>query len=449
MKPCLPHLRIPCRMVPVLAWGLAAFPLLSGCRGHAATAADLSAGQVTGQRVFAQASTGNDWLVAGESFDETHFSPLHDVNAQNVGKLSPAWFLDLPSAMGMASEPIEVDGVIYGSEPLSIVDAVDAETGKLIWRFDPHVARGVSSQNSYAVRVNRGVAVWDGKVYVATGDCRLFAIDAAAGRKLWDSEIRDPNWTGATGAPHVARGKVFIGYNGSDDESRGSLVAFDAQTGKLAYRFWTVPGNPSDGPESPALEQVMNTWHGKDYWKVGGGDAWESVTYDPETGYLLFGTAGAHAGEGDMPDKTPEGAKLYSGSILAIDPDTGKLEWYYQTSGKSLQTENFHTIVVADLMINGAKRHVAMTAPKNGFFYVLDATTGKLINGGPLVETRWAHSLDLETGRPVEAALANHNRYSQSDDSLEAGGVVNGVRVRAVWCRDVNSETWKGGHLWC
>jgi quinohemoprotein ethanol dehydrogenase len=428
MKACFHCFPARCRTPLVLASALALLPLLSGCKGHTASAANRGAGQVNEQRVLAQAPAGNDWLVAGENLDETHFSPLRDVDAQNVGKLSLAWSLDLSSAMGMASEPIEVDGVVYVSEPLSIVDAVDAATGKLIWRFDPHVARGVSTQNSYAVRVNRGVAVWDGKVYVATGDCRLFAIDAAQGKKLWDSQICDPNWTGATAAPHVARGKVFIGYNGSDDESRGSLVAFDAETGKQAYRFWTVPGNPSDGPESPAIQQVLNTWKGKDYWKVGGGAAWDAVTYDPQTGYVLFGTAGAHAGEGDMPDKTPEGAKLYSGSILAIDADTGKLEWYYQTSGKYLQTENFH-IILADLTINGAKRHVAMTAPKNGFFYVLDAKTGKLITGGPLVQTRWAHSLDLATGRPVEVG-ASQSGDSQSDDSLEAGGVVHGVPPR-------------------
>lgn len=391
-------------------------------KGHAASNANRGAGDVNEQRVFADAPTGNNWLVPGENFNETHFSPLQDINAHNVGKLSLAWSLDLDSAMGMAAEPIEVDGVIYVSEPLSIVDAVDAATGKVIWRYDPHVERGISTQNSYAVRVNRGVSVWEGKVYVATGDCRLFAIDAASGNKLWDSQICNPEWTGSTGAPHVARGKVFIGYNGSDDESRGSLVAFDATTGKEAYRFWTVPGNPAEGTESPALENILDTWKGKDYWKVGGGDAWDAITYDSQTNFILFGTAGAHAGEGDIPHKTPAGAKLYSGSIVAIDADTGKFEWYYQTSGKSLQTENFH-IILADLTINGQRHHVAMTAPKNGFFYMLDAKTGKLINGDPLVHTVWAHSLDLATGRPIEVPATSSEGNAQTEDSEEAGDV--------------------------
>lgn len=364
-----------------------------------------SAGNVTLRRVLDQTATSPDWMVAGRDFNETHFSPLKLVNDKNVSQLGLAWYLPIDSAMGMSSEPIEVDGTIYVTAPLDIVYAVNASTGKQIWRFDPQVERGVSTQNSYAVRVNRGVAVWEGAVYVATGDCRVFAIDAARGTKLWDSRVCDASWTGSTGAPHVADGKVFIGYNGSDDESRGSIVAFDAKTGKQAYRFWTVPGDPADGPESEALEEARKTWHGEEYWNVGGGDVWDAITYDPKTNLLLFGNAGAHGGEGSNPHPTPDGDKLYAGSIIAINPDTGKYVWHYQTSGQYHQTENFH-IIVADLVINGETRHVAMTAPKNGFFYVLDAATGKLIAGGPMVKTTWASSLDLSTGRPVESVPA-------------------------------------------
>lgn len=359
------------------------------------------AGDVDAARVLAQTDASPDWMVPGRDFNETHFSPLKQINDQNVKNLGLAWSLPIESALGLASEPLEVDGTIYVTAPLDIVYAVDAATGKQIWRFDPQVERGISTQNSYAVRVNRGAAVWDGDVYVATGDCRLFAINAATGNKIWDSQVCDPAWTGSTGAPHVAAGKVFIGYNGSDDESRGSIVAFDAKTGKQAYRFWTVPGDPADGPESAALEMARKTWQGKDYWQVGGGDVWDAITYDPTTNLLLFGNAGAHSGEGSNPHKTPGGEKLFSGSIVAINPDTGKYVWHFQTSGKYYQTENFH-IILADLVIDGQKRHVAMTAPKNGFFYVLDAQTGKLITGGPMVKTIWATSLDLKTGRPVE-----------------------------------------------
>ncbi|MBT9330133.1 PQQ-binding-like beta-propeller repeat protein [Paracidobacterium acidisoli] len=356
---------------------------------------------MTAERVLDQTAASPDWMVAGRGFGEQHFSPLKQINDQNVNSLGVAWYLPIDSAMGMSSEPIEVDGTLYVTAALDIVYAVNASTGKQIWRFDPKAERGVSTQNSYAVRVNRGVAVWEGKVYVATGDCRLFAVDAASGRQLWASQVCDPKWTGSTGAPHVARGKVFIGYNGSDDESRGSIVAFDAQTGKEAYRFWTVPGDPALGPEPAALEMARKTWQGPEYWKVGGGDVWDAITYDPQTNLIVFGNAGAHAGEGTRQHQTPAGDKLYAGSIVAINADTGQYVWHYQTSGKYHQTENFH-IIIADLVINGQKRHVAMTAPKNGFFYVLDATNGKLINGGPMVNTTWAHSLDLTTGRPVE-----------------------------------------------
>jgi len=378
-----------------------------------------SAGNVTLRRVLGQTPAGPDWLVPGRDLNETHFSPLKSINDQNAGQLGLAWFLPIASGVGLASEPIEVDGTIYLTAPLDIVYAVNAATGKVIWRFDPQVERGVSTQNSYAVRVNRGVSVWEGSVYVATGDCRLFAIDAAHGTRLWDSQICDPAWTGSTGAPHVARGRVFIGYNGSDDETRGSLVAFDAKTGKQVYRFWTVPGDPADGPETEELEAVRKTWAGTEYWKVGGGDVWDAITYDQQTNLLLFGNAGAHAGEGSNPHATPQGRKLYAGCIIAINPDTGKYVWHYQTSGKYHQTENFH-IIVADLVIDGKTRHVAMTAPKNGFFYVLDAATGKLITGGPMVKTTWAASLDVSTGRPVEfapvkgAASANPTRRREA-----------------------------------
>jgi glucose dehydrogenase len=196
------------------------------------------AGNVTAKRVLEQTDTSPDWLVPGRDFNEQHFSPLKQINDQNVKSLGLAWYLPIDSAMGMSSEPIEVDGTVYVTAPLDIVYAVDASSGKLLWRFDPEVERGVSTQNSYAVRVNRGAAVWEGAVYVATGDCRLFAIDAASGKKLWSSQVCDPAWTGSTGAPHVAGGKVFITYNGSDDETRLCLSKTSKRlSGRELYFF--------------------------------------------------------------------------------------------------------------------------------------------------------------------------------------------------------------------
>jgi quinohemoprotein ethanol dehydrogenase len=303
--------------------------------------------------------------------------------------------------MGVVAEPIVVDGVIYVSAPQSRVYAVDAVSGKVIWKFDPHVRLNMAINGSYSARVNAGVAVWEGKVYVGTGDCRLIAIDAAAGKQLWEATVCEPTQTGITGAPHIAKGKVLMGYNGSDDGVRGALAAYDANTGKEVWRFWTVPGDPSKPFETKALEMAAKTWFGKDSWKIGGGDAWTAITYDEPTGLVIFGTAGAGVDYGETAGIKVSGDKLFSGCIIALNADTGEYAWHYQTSSPALQTENNH-ILMADLTINGEKRHVAMTAPKNGFFYVLDAKTGKLISAKPLVKTVWASAYDLQTGKAIE-----------------------------------------------
>ena len=363
-------------------------------------------------RVLADASEGKDWMVDGGDFGERHFSPLKQISDSNVQDLGLAWWLDIPSPMGMAAEPIAVDGKIYVTDSLSRVYAVDAASGQLLWKFDPKIKLGMSTQNSYAARVNRGVAVWNGKVYVGTGDCRLVAIDAASGTQAWASRICDPAQTGTTGAPHVGKGKVFVGYNGADDEIRGSLVAFDAETGHEAWRFWTVPGNPANGFESKALERAAKTWNGKSWWKIGGGDVWDPITYDPVTGLVIFGTSRAGVGEGTDPrSDTPGGDKLYAGCIIAVNPENGEYVWHFQTSTQKFDTENFH-VIVTDLVINGEKRHVAMTAPKNGFFYVLDAKTGEFIAGNSLVKLPWATSLDAKTGRPVEIPGTEEKRWT-------------------------------------
>src|SRR5581483_8574206 len=197
-------------------------------------------GSVTEARVLAEAGAGNNWLVTGGDFGSSHFSPLKQITDQNVDKLGLAWSLDIDSPMGMANEPIVVDGVIYITASLDRVLAVDAASGKVLWKYDPHVRLNVM-RNSWASRTNRGVAVWEGKVFLGTGDCRMIALDAASGRQLWDSPICvDAKVTGTTGAPRVGGGLVYIGYNGSDTGVRGSVAAFDANTGKLAWRFWNV-----------------------------------------------------------------------------------------------------------------------------------------------------------------------------------------------------------------
>ena len=371
-------------------------------------------GNVTEARVAAEASGGTNWLLAGRDFNEQHFSPLKQITDKNIGKLGLAWATDIESPMGLATEPIAVDGIIYVSAPQSRVYAVDALSGKVRWRFDPKV-RLDRMRNSWAARSNRGLAVWNGKVYVGTGDCRVVAIDAASGTKAWESPVCDGSQTGITGAPHVAKGKVFIGYNGSDTGVRGSMVAFDAETGRQAWRFWTVPGDPAKGFESKALEMAAKTWSGDKWWEAGGGDVWDPITYDPATGLLIFGTAGATPEVlfGDNADKKVDGDRLFAGCIVAVDADTGQYRWHFQTSTRHFHNENMH-ILLADIVIGGEKRHVAMTAPKNGFFYVLDARDGSILAGKAIAKVRWTNAVDVTHGRPAEVALPADGRVPLS-----------------------------------
>jgi quinohemoprotein ethanol dehydrogenase len=371
-------------------------------------------GNVTEASAIAESARGNDWPVGGRDFNEQHFSPLKQITDKNIGKLGLAWAADIESAMGLATEPIVVDGVIYLSAPQSRVYAVDALSGKVLWKFDPKT-RLDRMRNSWAAHSNRGLAVWAGKVYVGTGDCRLVAIDAATGQKAWDAPVCDGAQTGITGAPHVGNGKVFIGYNGSDTGVRGSLVAFNATTGKEAWRFWTVPGDPANGFESKALEMAAKTWSGDKWWEVGGGDVWDPITYDPTTGLVIFGTAGAEPEVlfGDKADKKVGGDRLFSGCVIAVKADTGEYVWHYQTSAPDYHTENMH-VVVADIALNGEKRHVALTAPKNGFVYMLDAATGKLLAAQPVAKVSWATSIDLQTGRAMEVPVPSQGRRPPS-----------------------------------
>ncbi len=371
--------------MPTARWVATLFAFAAAAA--AATPLPSPAGNVTAARVAGE-TQGENWLVKGGSFAQQQFSPLKDINDKNIGRLGLAWITEIDDPMGQASEPIVVDGVIYISAPRSIVRAIDAANGNILWTFDPHVRLDFSMGNSSVARVNRGVAVWEGRVYVGTGDGRLVAIDAAKGTQLWSSQVVDPTLDGVSGAPRVAAGKVFIGYSGSDEQVRGSIAAFDAVSGRELWRFWTVPGNPSLGFENKTLEMAAKTWTGPEWWRQGGGSVWDPITYDASTGLLLFGTSKAFRGGGEHGQEAGGGAKLFSGSIVAVHADSGEYAWHYQTSTPERQTENFH-IVLADLTIDGRRRHVAMSSGRNGTFYVLDAATGGLISQKPLVKQEW------------------------------------------------------------
>ena len=288
----------------------------------------------------------------------------------------------------------------------SEVHAIDAATGEPLWEYDPKVPGEVGRWACCDV-VNRGVAVWKGKVYVGAIDGRLIALDAGTGQVAWEVQTtdKDKKYT-ITGAPRVIKDKVVIGNGGAEYGVRGYITAYDAATGAQAWRFWTVPGDPSQPFEHPELEAAAKTWNGE-WWKVGGGGTvWDSMAYDPELDLLYVGTG--NGSPWTRVHRSPGGGdNLYLSSILAIRPDDGRLVWHYQTTpGDNWDFTAVQHIVLTDLEIGGQTRKVLMQAPKNGFFYVLDRATGELLSAEKYVQVNWAEKVDLATGRPVEIATA-------------------------------------------
>ena len=364
-------------------------------------------GEITEERLLAAEDDPDNWLSHGRTYDEQRFSPLTDINAGNVGELSLAFAVELDTNRGQEATPIVVDGVMYFSTAWSKVMAVDAASGEELWRYDPQVD-GSKGADACCDVVNRGVAVWEGKVFVGTIDGRLVGLDAATGEELWDVVTVDQEQPYTiTGAPRVVRGKVLIGNSGAEMGVRGYISAYDADSGDLAWRFYTAPGNPADGPDGAASDAAFEqfageTWFG-DYWELGGGGTvWDSVVYDAEFDQLLVGVGNGspwnHRVRSDG-----KGDNLFLSSILALDPDTGAYKWHYQVNpGETWDFTATQQITLATLEIDGEPRKVAMQAPKNGFFYLIDRENGKLISAEPYAEQNWAERIDLETGRPVE-----------------------------------------------
>lgn len=364
---------------------------------------------VTDALLAAAADQPENWLTHGRDYAETRFSPLDQINTTNVGHLGLVWSFATGTERGLEATPIVVDGTIFTTGSWSIVFALDAVTGSLLWTWDPEVDRAVYGPRACCDVVNRGVAVYEGKVYVGVLDGRLVALDAASGQVLWQTLTVDSTapYT-ITGAPRVVKGKVMIGNGGAEYGVRGYVSAYDADTGELAWRFYTVPGNPSEPFESPALERAAETWTGE-WWKYGGGGtAWDSFAYDPELDLLYVGTGNGSPWNRKI--RSPDGGdNLYLSSILALDPDTGELVWYYQTTpGESWDFTATQHMILADVAIGGEPRQVLMQAPKNGFFYVIDRANGALLSAKPYVPVTWATHVDLETGRPAEVPEARY-----------------------------------------
>jgi alcohol dehydrogenase (cytochrome c)/quinohemoprotein ethanol dehydrogenase len=370
------------------------------------------AADVNQSRIINADREPEDWMSYGRTYDEQRFSPLNQINDRNVSQLGLAWYYDLDTNRGQEATPIVVDGVMYFASAWSKVFALNAATGDLIWSYDPKVP-GDWAVNACCDVVNRGVAAWNGKIFVGTLDGRLVALDAANGHRVWETLTVDRSFRYTiTGAPRVAKGKVIIGNGGGEFGVRGYVTAYDSETGKLAWRFYTVPGDPSKLFESPILAKAAKTWSGE-WWRLGGGGTvWNAITYDPELDQLYIGTGNGTPWSEEL--RSPQGGdNLFTCSIVALKMDTGGYLWHYQEDpADAWDFDADEDVILAALVIDGRARKVLMQAPKNGFFYVLDRTNGALISAKPYTFVNWASEVDVKTGRPVETVQA---RYQGAD----------------------------------
>ncbi len=384
----------------------------AGCRSHSNSPAtahqSISPANVDASRLINADQQPGNWMSYGRTYGEQRFSPLKQITDQNVGQLALAWYVDLDTRRGQEATPIVVDGVMYFTTAWSKVFAVKAATGEKLWSYDPKVPPEWAV-NACCDVVNRGVAVWQRKIFVGTLDGRLVALDAAFGKPIWETLTIDPHLPYTiTGAPRVVKGKVLIGNGGAEFGVRGYISAYDATTGKMVWRFYTIPGDPSQPYESPILEKVARTWTGARGKLGGGGTVWDSIAYDPDFDLVYFGVG--NGTPWDRHTRSPQGGdNLFLSSVVALKADTGEYVWHYQeTPGDAWDFDSAESLILADLTVNGSPRKVLLHAPKNGFFYVLDRATGELISAKPYTAVSWAVSIDLKSGRPVENPQARY-----------------------------------------
>ena len=363
---------------------------------------------VDGASIKANTATSNDWPTIGLDYAETRFSKLNQINTDNVKKLGLVWSYPLESSRGVEATPVVVDGIMYQTASWSVVHAIEARTGKKIWSFDPGVDREKGYKGCCDV-VNRGIALWKGKVFVGAYDGRLIALDAATGAKVWERDTlidKEHSYT-ITGAPRVFNGKVLIGQGGAEYGVRGYVTAYDAETGNQAWRWFTVPGDPSKPFEDESMAAAAKTWDpaGKYWINGGGGTPWDTITYDPDLNLVYVGTGNGSPWNRNI--RSPSGGdNLYLASIVALNADTGKYVWHYQeTPGDHWDYTSTQPMILADINIDGAPRKVILHAPKNGFFFVIDRTNGKFISAKNFVDVNWATGYDAN-GRPIEVPAA-------------------------------------------
>jgi len=378
---------------------------LAACGKHASAPATSG---VT-DAMIASAPDG-EWLTYGRDYNEQRFSPLTQITDKNVGQLGLAWSADLETARGQEATPLMHDGVLYVSTAWSMVKAFDARTGVLKWSYDPKVPRDTLVRTCCDA-VNRGVALYGDKVYVGTLDGRLVALDQKTGNVVFEKVVvPDQHSYTVTGAPRIVKGKVLIGASGAEYKARGYLAAYDPQSGDELWRFNTVPGDPAKGAENPAMERAAKTWGNSKWWELGGGGTvWDSINYDPATNLVYFGTGNAEPWNPAANGR--EGDSLYTSSIVAVNADTGEYAWHFQeTPEDRWDYDSDAQITVADIPVNGQQRHVVMHAPKNGYFYILDAKTGQFLSAGSFAAQNWTTGIDPQTGRPQIAPAAKYEQ---------------------------------------
>ena len=340
------------------------------------------------------------WLNTGRTYTEQRHSPLTLIDEKSVSRLGLAWTVDLQTLRGLEATSLVSDGVLFTTSAWSVVYAIDARKGTVLWRHDPQVPKDHAKFVCCDV-VNRGVALYHDKVFVGTIDGRLVALDRRTGSPVWSAQTtpKDGPYS-ITGAPRIAGGRVVIGNGGSEYAVRGFVSAYDAETGALAWRSYMVPGDPSKPFESAALKRAAATWSGRWYEAGGGASPWDPIVYDPALDLIYVGTGNASPWYPELRgDK--EGDNLYASSIVAIKASTGEIVWHYQTTpGDSWDYDATQPITLADLTIDGKLRKVLMQPNKNAFFYVIDRENGELISAKPFASMTWATGID-SLGRPI------------------------------------------------
>jgi quinohemoprotein ethanol dehydrogenase len=361
---------------------------------------------------------GSDWTTPAGGQEGRHYSALTQINVDTVRQLKLAWYADIPAPELAVSTPVEVDGTLYTATGYSVVRSFDAVTGKRNWTYDPAV-RGPRMRVSWGIR---GLVYWRGHVIVGTADGRLISLDARAGKPAWIAQTIEESGNSLyiSGAPQVFGDRIIIGNAGADfGANRGYVTAYSARTGQQLWRFYTVPGNPAAGFENTAMRQAAETWTGN-WWELGGGGVvWNAITYDPKFDALYIGTGNGSPWNRKI--RSPDGGdNLFLASIVALDPKTGVLKWHYQVNpGDTWDYDACNDLELATLTIDGQPREVLLQASKNGFFYVIDRATGKLVSAEKFAKATWAERIDLHTGRPIETAEA---RYGSGHEIVWPGG---------------------------